>query len=81
METYHSPSGVSNSFIGSLVGEELDESHHVIELVLFKSCKLESKTRGKALGKVDTLETYHAAGGHEVGTTHQGAPGPPGAPR
>ena len=27
-------------------------------LVSFKSCKLESKTRGKALGKVDTLETY-----------------------
>ena len=26
-------------------------------LVSFKSCKLESKTRGKALGKVDTLET------------------------
>jgi hypothetical protein len=24
----------SNSFIGSLVGEELDEIHHVIELVL-----------------------------------------------
>ena len=29
-------------------------------LVSFKSCKLESKTRGKALGKVDTLEMYHA---------------------
>ena len=28
------PSGVSNSFVGSLVGEELDEIHHVIELVL-----------------------------------------------
>ena len=28
-------------------------------LVSFKSCKLESKTRGKALGKVVTLETYH----------------------
>ena len=27
-------------------------------LVSFKSCKLESKTRGKSLGKVDTLETY-----------------------
>ena len=27
-------------------------------LVSFKSCKLESKTRGKVLGKVDTLETY-----------------------
>ena len=27
-------------------------------LVSFKSFKLESKTRGKALGKVDTLETY-----------------------
>ena len=25
---------MSNSFIGSLVGEELDEIHHVIELVL-----------------------------------------------
>ena len=29
-----SPPGVSNSFVGSLVGEELDEIHHVIELVL-----------------------------------------------
>ena len=29
-------------------------------LVSFKSCKLESKTRGKALGKVDTLETSQA---------------------
>jgi hypothetical protein len=27
-------------------------------LVSFKSCKLESKTRGKALGKVDMLEMY-----------------------
>ena len=27
-------------------------------LVSFKWCKLESKTRGKALGKVDTMETY-----------------------
>jgi hypothetical protein len=27
-------------------------------LVLFKSCKLEGKTRAKGLGKVDTLETY-----------------------
>jgi len=30
-------------------------------LVSFKSCKLESKTRGKALGKVDTLETYQSS--------------------
>jgi hypothetical protein len=29
-----SPPGVSNSFVGSLVSEELDEIHHVIELVL-----------------------------------------------
>ena len=29
-----SPPGVSNSFVGSMVGEELDEIHHVIELVL-----------------------------------------------
>ena len=29
-----SPPGVSNSFLGSLFGEELDEIHHVIELVL-----------------------------------------------
>ena len=29
-----SPSGVSNPFVGSLVSEELDEIHHVIELVL-----------------------------------------------
>ena len=29
-----SPPGVSNSFIGLLVGEELDEIHHVIEVVL-----------------------------------------------
>ena len=29
-----SPPGVSNSFVGSLVDEELDEIHHVIELVL-----------------------------------------------
>ena len=29
-----SPPGVSNSFVGLLVGEELDEIHHVIELVL-----------------------------------------------
>ena len=29
-----SPPGVSNSFVGSLVGEELDEIHQVIELVL-----------------------------------------------
>ena len=28
------PTGVSNFFVGSLVGEELDEIHHVIELVL-----------------------------------------------
>ena len=28
-----SPPRVSNSFVGSLVGEELDEIHHVIELV------------------------------------------------
>ena len=27
-------------------------------LVLLKSCKLESKTRGKVLGKVDTLERH-----------------------
>ena len=27
-------------------------------LVSFKSCKLESKARGKAWEKVDTLETY-----------------------
>ena len=33
LETYRSPPGVS-SFVGSLVGEELDEIHHVIELVL-----------------------------------------------
>ena len=26
------PPGVSNSFVGSLVDEELDEIHHVIEL-------------------------------------------------
>ena len=26
--------GVSNSFVGSLVSEELDEIHHVIKLVL-----------------------------------------------
>jgi len=32
--TWCSPPGVSNSFVGSLVGEELDEIHHVIELVL-----------------------------------------------
>ena len=31
---WFSPSRVSNSFVGSLVGEELDEIHHVIELVL-----------------------------------------------
>jgi hypothetical protein len=30
-------------------------------LVSFKSCKLESKTRAKGLGKVDTLETYHSS--------------------
>ena len=29
-----------------------------VGLVSFKSCKLESKTRGNVLGKVDTLETY-----------------------
>ena len=28
------PLGVSNFFVGLLVGEELDEIHHVIELVL-----------------------------------------------
>ena len=28
------PLGVCNSFVGSLVDEELDEIHHVIELVL-----------------------------------------------
>ena len=27
-------------------------------LISFKSCKLVPKTRGKALGKVDTLEMY-----------------------
>ena len=30
-------------------------------LVSFKSCKLESKTRAKVFGKVDTLETYQRA--------------------
>ena len=30
-------------------------------LVQFKSCKLESKTRAKEFGKVDTMETYHLA--------------------
>ena len=30
-------------------------------LFSFKSCKLESKTRGKALGKVATVETYQDA--------------------
>ena len=29
-------------------------------LVPFKSCKLESKTRAKEFGKVDTMETYHS---------------------
>ena len=29
-------------------------------LVPFKSCKLESKTRAKAFGKVDTTETYQS---------------------
>ena len=41
-----SPPGVSNSFIGSLVGEELDEIHHVIKLVLLgpdPKCPLCSK--------------------------------------
>ena len=28
-----------------------------VRLVSFKSCKLESKTRAKVFGKVDTLET------------------------
>ena len=28
---------MSNSFVGSLVGEELDEIHHVVELVLLGS--------------------------------------------
>ena len=28
-------------------------------LVPFKSCKLETKTRAKEFGKVDTMETYH----------------------
>ena len=31
---------------------------HQSGLVPFKSCKLESKTRAKVFGKVDTLETY-----------------------
>ena len=31
-----------------------------IGLVLFKSYKLESKTREKVFGKVDTTETYQA---------------------
>ena len=30
-------------------------------LVSFKSCNLESKTRAKVFGKVDTMETYHSA--------------------
>ena len=30
-----------------------------VRIVSFKSCKLESKTRAKVFGKVDTLETYH----------------------
>ena len=29
-----------------------------IRVFPFKSCKLESKTRAKVFGKVDTLETY-----------------------
>ena len=31
---FHDAPGVSNSFVGSLVDEELDEIHHLIELVL-----------------------------------------------
>ena len=34
------------------------ENNVSLGLVSFKSCKLESKTRGKALGKVDIFETY-----------------------
>ena len=30
-----------------------------VQLVSFKSCKLESKIRAKVFGKVDTLETCH----------------------
>ena len=40
-------------------------------LVPFKSCKLESKTRAKVFGKVDTTETYQGRRGvrknHEAG--------------
>ena len=37
-----------------------NKQHHGSQsgLVSFKSCKLESKTRAKVFGKVDTLETY-----------------------
>ena len=40
--------------------------------VRVKSYKLESKTRAKVFGKVDTTETYHAARG-EQGPGHPGA--------
>ena len=32
-----------------------------VRLVPFKSCKLESKTRAKVFGKVDTTETYQSS--------------------
>ena len=34
LETYHSPPCVSNSIVGLLDGDGLDEIYHVIELVL-----------------------------------------------
>ena len=37
-------------------------------LISFKSCKLESKTRAKVFGKVDTTETYQPL----AGSTHYG---------
>ena len=42
-------------------------------LVSFKSCKLESKTRGKASGKIDTLEKHQGVTAEEAMPASVGA--------
>jgi hypothetical protein len=52
--------GIPRTFISAQKQHHGYSGENIISpgLVSFKSCKLESKTRVKELGKVDTLETY-----------------------
>ena len=53
-------SSISRTFISAQKQHHGSSAENSVSLglVSFKSCKLESKTRGNVLGKVDTLETY-----------------------